>query len=225
MKALRRFARRLLASVLGRRDDQRVRDELAEHLALLTEDHVRSGLPLDEARRLARLELGATDAVTEANRDEQRLRWLEDFGADLRYGVRTLRRAPGFAAIAIVTLALGIGANTAIFSVIDAVILRRLPVDKPERLIVVDTLTPRGTRRNISFPLAQALRRETDVFAGVLATEDDLRRYDIDSPDVGADPIALIAAAAIVSGVAAIAVWIPAYRASRIQPVVALRQE
>lgn len=84
MKALRRFVRRLAATLFGRRDDDRVRDELAEHLTLLTEEYLRAGFPLDEARRRARLRLGAGDAIAEAYRDEQRLRWLEDLGRDLR---------------------------------------------------------------------------------------------------------------------------------------------
>jgi len=128
MKALRRFVRRLAASVLGRRDDDRVRDELAEHLALLTDEHVRAGLSLDDARRRARLKLGAEAVTTEAYRDEQSLRWLDDLVRDVRHGLRMLWRSPGFAAAAVVTLALGIGAATSVFSVIDVVMLKRLPV-------------------------------------------------------------------------------------------------
>jgi predicted permease len=163
-----------------------VREELTEHLTLLVDEYVRAGMPLDEARRRAKVKLGVFDVTREAHRDEQRLRWLEDFGADLRYGVRTLRRSPGFATVAILTLALGIGANTAIFSVVNAVMLRRLAVDEPQQLVIIDTLTSRGTPRNVSFPLVQALRRETDVFAGVLAIEDDVRRYDMSGPEHGA---------------------------------------
>ena len=128
MKSLRRFVRRLTASVLGRRDEDRVREELTEHLTLLTEEYTRAGLPLDEARRRARLTLGAGDAAIEAYRDEQRLRPLEDAWQDVRYAFRILRRVPGFSAVAILSIGLGIGANAAIFSVVDAVMFRRLAV-------------------------------------------------------------------------------------------------
>jgi len=186
MKALRRFVRRLAASVFGRRDDDRMRDELAEHLALLTDEHVRAGLSLDDARRSARLKLGAETVTTEAYRDEQSLRWLDDLVRDLRHGLRMLWRSRGFAAAAVVTLALGMGATASVFSVVDVVMLKPLPVQEPDRLIVVKTLTPRGEQRNISFPLFQSLRGETQVFTGVLAVHDDLLRYDMVGPEATA---------------------------------------
>ena len=84
MKAVRRLVKRLTASVLGRRDDDRMREDLAEHLTLLTEEYARAGLPLDEARRLARIKLGGFVAATEACRDEQRLR---DTCQDIHVGI------------------------------------------------------------------------------------------------------------------------------------------
>lgn len=126
MKSLRRFTKRLTASVLGRRDDDRVQEELAEHLALLTESLVSAGLPLDEARRRARLTLGAASAATEAYRDEQRLRWLEDLGRDFRAALRSLRRYPLAASVAVASLAAGIGATTITLTVRD-VVFRKYP--------------------------------------------------------------------------------------------------
>ena len=168
MKALRRFVRRLIASVLGRRDEDRVRQELAEHLTLLTEEYVRAGLPLSAAKRQARLRLGAADAVTEAYRDQQRLRPLEDTWQDVRYAFRTMRRSPTFAATVILTLALGIGANTAIFSLFEAVMLRALPIDAAGDLYFV----AQGSRRSTpsaNYPFFERIRTRTDLFAGVTA--------------------------------------------------------
>jgi putative ABC transport system permease protein len=168
MKAVRRFARRLAASALGRRDDDRVREELAEHLTLLTEEYVRAGLSLTEARRQARLRLGAGDGVTEAYRDQQRLRPLEDTWQDVRYAFRTLRKAPTFAAAVILTLALGIGANTAIFSLFEAVILRPLPIHAADDLYFIALGSARSAPSS-NYPYFERVRTRTDLFAGVAA--------------------------------------------------------
>lgn len=170
MKALRRFARRLAATVLVRRDDDRVRDELAEHLMLLTDEYVRTGVPFDEARRMARLRLGATDAIAQAYQDEQRLVWFEDLGKDLRYGFRSLRRNSGFSAVAIVTLALGMGANLAIFALVNAVLIRPLPYREPAELTLVHLLMPErdapgAYRQSIwSYPKYEVFRDGQQVF-------------------------------------------------------------
>jgi putative ABC transport system permease protein len=166
MKALRRFARRLTASVFQRREDDRFREELAEHLRLLIEDHVRAGVSFDEARRRAAIELGVGDAIMEAHRDEQRLRWLEDLGTDLRYGFRTLRRTPGFTAVAILTLALGIGANLAIFALINAVLIRPLPFRSPGELMLVHLLGPDRESSEVlwSYPKYEVARDRQQVF-------------------------------------------------------------
>ncbi len=172
MNALRRLAKRLRASLSGRQDDDRLREELAEHLELLTEEYAQAGVPLDEARRRARVKLGAGDATAEAWRDQQRLRWLEDLWNDLRYGLRTLRRSPGFSAAAMLTLALGIGANLAIFALVYAVLIRPLPFRDPGELMLVHLLVPDRDAPGVfekmvwSYPKYQVLRDRQQVFAG-----------------------------------------------------------
>jgi len=163
MKSLRRFARRLIASVLGRREDDRIREELAEHLRLLTDDNVRAGLSFDEARRRASIKLGVGDTITEAHRDEQRLRWLEDIAGDVRFGVRTLRRSPMYATIAVLSLALGIGAAAVMLSLYDAILLRPLPLPDPDRLVLVSQ-TSGGQAGSISWLNYLDLRDRSQVF-------------------------------------------------------------
>lgn len=126
MKALRRFARRLTATLFGRDEDERVREELAEHLTMLTEEHIAAGLSPDEARRHAARKLGAFEASAEACRDERRLRGLEQLGADLRIGIRSIRRYPLAVGVAVLSLAVGIGATAVTLAARD-VIFRKFP--------------------------------------------------------------------------------------------------
>ncbi len=154
--------------MLVRRHDDRVREELTEHLTLLTEEYTRAGLLLDEARRQARLKLGSLDATTEAYRDEQRLRPLERTWQDLHYALRTLRRSPTFATTVILTLALGIGANTAIFSLFEAIVLRPLPIHAADDLYFVAHGSTR-TAPSSNYPYFERIRTRTDLFSGAAA--------------------------------------------------------
>jgi len=112
-------------------------DELSFHLEMEARKKRLEGVPDDQARRSARAAFGGVEQVREQCRDVRGLGWLEDLGRDLRYGVRVLRQSPAFALIAMLSLAIGIGANTAVFSLVDRVLLRNLPVRNPEELVVL----------------------------------------------------------------------------------------
>jgi predicted permease len=158
MRALRRLLTRAKNFAMGRRSDARLREEMEEHLAMQAEENVRAGMPADEARRQAAIKLGATGAIREKYHAEEGLPWLEKFWQDARFAVRQLRRSPGYAATAIVTLALGIGANTAIFLLTWSIVLKSLPVPHPEQLIRY-TFRKGGSEIGLSFPQYAAIKK------------------------------------------------------------------
>ena len=142
MRFLRRFLIRLLNFATRQSADQRLQEEIAEHLAFQTEENMRAGMSPAEARRQAALKLGATQAIREQHHAEHSLPFFENLAQDLRYAVRMLVRSPGFSFIVIATMALGIGAATAIYSVIDATLLHPLPYPHPSELVRIEEDLP-----------------------------------------------------------------------------------
>lgn len=134
MRALRRFFRRLIFWAAARQDEERLQAEIEEHLALQTAENLRAGLSDAEARREAVLKFGGVEAMKESYREERALPFAETLIRDSRLAFRRLRMAPAFTAATILTLALGIGATTSIFTLAHAVLLKSLPVARPGEL-------------------------------------------------------------------------------------------
>src|SRR6478672_4182040 len=148
--------------------------ELSYHVDRRVSELVRSGLSETEARRQALLELGGVTQVQEEVRDIWLSRWLRDLVYDMRFSARSFFRSPSFTATTVLSLALGIGATTALYSLIDQIVLRALPVDHPERLVLIDWNGEQraeisGTGDSLmSYPICRDLQQQQQFFDGVL---------------------------------------------------------
>ena len=132
------------------KSEQQLDAELRFHLEKQIADYIASGLTLEEARRRANLDFGGLESIKQQSRESRRGHFLRALAQDIRFGLRLLRKNPAFAAVAVLTLALGIGANTTIFSAIDAVLLHPLPYPDPDRLLIVQESLPRYSLRGIA---------------------------------------------------------------------------
>ncbi len=170
------------------RIEKELDDEVQAYFEVVAERHMARGLSREEARRAARLEYDGPEQVKEKVRETRMGATLETTFRDIRYARRVLQKSPGFTAIAVLTLALAIGANTAIFSLINAVMLRLLPVEHPERLVLltdpaesgadVDT-TEGGVRSRLSYPEFEQLRAHNGVFSGMFAAQNEVSDLDV----------------------------------------------
>ena len=198
MTALRTWLAKARALVTPRRLDRTLDDELQFHLDLLAADYERRGFTADAARLAARRDFGGIEPIKEAHRDRRTWRWIEDAAHDARYALRTLRKNPSFTAVATLTLALGIGANTALFSVIDALILRKLPVARPDELVLFAADEGQGPLNTyFSYPLYEDFRDHATTLSGVAIFGDIAQRQlRLDAAAPAVEPVK----AAAVSG-------------------------
>lgn len=169
MNLLRKLQHRLCSLFQKQRLDTEMDEEMRTHIELRTRKNVQAGMDAQEARYAALRQFGWAESIKENCRAQRGVSWLEDLVQDVGYGARMLRKNPVFTAIAVLTLALGIGANTAIFSLIDAVLLKTLPVIHPEQLVLLRWESPHGVTTALPYPTYAQLRDSTRVCDGMFA--------------------------------------------------------
>lgn len=200
MTWVREFLARASAALTRRRLDDRLRAEIAEHIALQTEDNLRAGMMPAEARRQALLTFGPIEPLRDAYQDQNSIPHLDHLLRDVQYGWRTLRHAPAFTVVAVLTLAVGVGATTAMFSVVDGVLLEPLAYPNPNQLMAVHLSVPKMAQKFPMVPVNPAAylgwSRHATSLAGIGLVEDGVT-MNLTS---GGDPV-LLRADAVTSNV------------------------
>jgi predicted permease len=184
MSEPRRLLMRLLSFLRAGRAERELTREMAAHLHQIEDDFVRKGMPPAEARLAARRAFGGgVEQAKEAQRDERSIRWLDELRQNIRYAIRTLLRAPGFTFVAILTLALGIGANTVMFSIMNATMLQTLPFPQPERLAMLwqgsQTDPAPRTFSIVSLPNYRDWRERSKSFESIAIFDSAGRSYNL----------------------------------------------
>jgi hypothetical protein len=181
MRALRTIRLRLRSLLRGDRVEQELHDELRDHLERQIEAYRARGLSPAEARTAALREFGNVPQIQEQVRDTRGVAWVDDLRSDARYALRSMRRSPGYAIVAAMSLAFGIGANTAIFSLMNEVLLKELSVKEPGRLVFIDNSG--GKSRGTSgppYPGFELMRDRNRTLTGIAAFDEDRYKLTID---------------------------------------------
>ncbi len=165
MTFLHVFFSRVRSYFRNAREESRLEEELRSHLEMLADEHVAHGMTPEEARMAARRDMGGVEQAKEAHRDARRFIALSAMGQDLRYAVRQLRKTPGFSALTIATLAVGIGVNAAMFTVIDQTLLRKLPYPDAGRLVTIDAV--RQLTSSVAYNDVKAWRKRDRDFSQI----------------------------------------------------------
>jgi hypothetical protein len=170
MRALHRLCTRLFNFTTRRRGDERLIEEVELHIAIQTEENIRVGMIPEEARRHAHLKFGAVEAIRENYHAEEGLPFVESLLMDVRYALRVLRKSPAFTIVALITLALGIGANVVVFGVLNAVLLHPLDVSDPQSLYQIRHKPwMSGRLLTSSYPAFEDFRQRNTTFSGMAA--------------------------------------------------------
>ena len=173
MSLLSDWKERARSLVSGDRQERELREEMEVHIQMETEKNLRAGMGAEEARRKARVAFGGVDSAMEGVRDASGVRPLDDFTRDVRHSLRTLGRHPGFTTVTVATLAIGIGASTAMFTLVDSVLLRPLPYADPDRLLSIAERPPSGAAEAPTSPRSvTAWRQQSASFESIAAYTD-----------------------------------------------------
>src|SRR5882762_7427279 len=190
MKWLRELTRRLSMLVHRRQFDADLEEEMRLHLELRQQEQIESGMTAEDARAAARRRFGNPTVLGEKSHTAWGWEWLEELVQDVNYGARAMLRSPGITMVALLSLALGIGANTAIFSLMDAVMLRSLPVKDPGQLVLLGTGEDDGIGTDFvsselySYPFYRQLQQKNAVFsevAAVFSMTNDVHGFVLDT--------------------------------------------
>src|SRR6266481_158825 len=156
----------LRALLFRRKAEDDLDAELTSHLDFQAAKHAAAGMSDEEARRRARIEFGGLEQAREEVRDVDRWHGIDVLARNLKYALRSLRKSPGFSSIAVLILGIGIGANLAVFSLVDSLLFRPIPVERPEEIVRISSIDKQGRLGNLPSTIVDPLKRES-AFQGV----------------------------------------------------------